>query len=151
MNRIRPSRRVVLAGLALTPVRAAPAAAAAPVLGEALTTAIRHLGIAPERVRWGEGVALTAPLIAEDGAAVPVTVRVTDGAAVEVVHLFAPANRRAHIASFKPGDAAGRIEVGLRIRLAGSQTVSVLARRADGTVAGAAAEIAVTVGGGCRT
>lgn len=151
MNRGRPSRRTVLAGLALASVRAAPAAAAPPVLAETLSTAVRDLGLDPESVRWGDGVALTAPLIAEDGAAVPVTVRVAGGAAVEAVHLFAPANRRAHVASFTPGDAAGRIEVSLRIRLARSQTVSVLVRRADGSVAGAAAEIAVTAGGGCRT
>ena len=139
-------RRAVLAGLALAAV--GPGAAPAAV-GDALAAALRELGIAPEDVRWGEGLVLEAPLIAEDGSAVPV--RLLAGNPARIIHLFAPANRRALVASFTPGEAAGRLETGLRIRLARSQTVCAVARRADGSVIGATAEIQVTAGGGCRT
>lgn len=143
-------RRAVLAGLALAPVL--PAVPGSAVAAEdPLAAALRDLGIAPESVRWGDGIVLEAPLIAEDGSAVPVTVRIGAGQPVRVIHLFAPANRRALVASFTPGEAAGRTEAGLRIRLARTQTVSAVARRADGTVVGATAEIQVTAGGGCRT
>jgi sulfur-oxidizing protein SoxY len=142
-------RRAVLAGLTLGVIR--PDNSAAAVAGDPLEAALRAVGIAPDSVRWGDGIALTAPLIAEDGAAVPVLIRLAAGGTAQIIHLFAPANRRALVASLSPGEAAGRVEAGLRIRLARSQTVSAVARRADGTVVGARAEIQVTAGGGCRT
>ena len=126
-----------------------PGLATAAVEGP-LAAALRDLGIAPETVRWGEGIALTAPQIAEDGAAVPVTVRL-DGGATRVIHLLAPANRRVLAASVTPGETAGRLEFGLRIRLAKTQGVTVVAERADGRVVGAVAEVQVTAGGGCKT
>jgi len=139
-------RRTVLAGLAATPFLPGPAVA---VEGP-LAAALRDLGIAAEAVRWGEGITLTAPLIAEDGAAVPVAIRL-GAAAVRVVHLLAPANRRVLVASITPGEAAGRFEFGLRIRLAKTQGVTAVAEQADGRVVGAVAEVQVTVGGGCKT
>jgi len=148
-------RRAVLAGIAaaaLVPARP-DIAAATPGVNGPLAAALRALGIAPEAVRWGEGFTLTAPAIAEDGMAVPVTLRLAEAPAapVQAIHLFAPANRRALVASFTPGEAAGRTETSLRIRLAKTQTVAAVARRADGSVTGASAEIQVTAGGGCRT
>ena len=150
MSGISLHRRQVLAGLAATPLLPGLPGPAAAAAEGALAAALRDLGIAPETLRWGDGIALTAPLIAEDGAAVPVTVRLNDGP-VRVVHLLAPANRRVLVASVTPGEAAGRLEFGLRIRLAKTQGVTVVAERADGRVVGAIAEVQVTVGGGCKT
>lgn len=148
-----PCRRSVLAGLALTP--ALPGLAAADRVVEApLAAALRDLGIAPHAIRWGDGVALIAPALVDDGSATPVTVRVTEAGSanpVRAVHLFAPANRRVLVSSFVPGEDPGRLEVTLRIRLAKSQAVTVAVQYADGRAVAAATDIQVTAGGGCRT
>lgn len=138
------SRRHFLLGLsvALVPL---PARAADP----ALTQAIRALGIDPGAVRWGTGISLTAPLIADDGSVVPVQAR-ADGDNVATLHLIAPGNPKGHVASARFGPAAGRAELGLRIRLAKSQTIAAIARHIDGRLVGALAEVRVTAGG-CRT
>ncbi len=143
------ARRSFLLGLMLAPIL--PELAAAATVDGPLVMALNELGIAPQTIRWDDGITLIAPVTAEDAGAVPVTVQVTDAAAVQTIHLLAPDNRRALIASMTPGVAAGRVAVTLRIRLAKTQRVTVVARRTDGLVIGAASEIQVTAGGGCRT
>jgi len=148
-----PTRRQVIGGLVLVPLLPSLAAAAVPSDGP-LVAAWRELGIAPEAIRWTQELSVNAPAIADDGAAVPVTVRLAAPANTQgwVLHLFAPANRKALIASLTPGEAVGgRIEATLRIRLAKTQSVTVLAQQAGGPVLGAAAEVQVTASGGCRT
>lgn len=144
-------RRIFLAGAAIALLPLPPARAAAdPAVGRALSA----LGLDPAGVRWGGGIALTAPLIADDGAVVPVQARVDSPMSaadrVSALHLFAPANPKAHVATAAFGPAAGRAELSLRIRLAKSQVVAAVARHADGRLVGALAEVRVTAGG-CRT
>ncbi len=136
-------RRFLLGlGVALVPL---PSLAVEPALAQF----IRSLGIDPGAVRWGAGIILTAPLIADDGSVVPVQAR-ADGHTVGTLHLFAPGNPKGHVASAVFGPAAGRAELGLRIRLAKSQTIAAIARHTDGRLVGALAEVRVTAGG-CRT
>lgn len=115
----------------------------------ALAQAIRSIGLDPGVVRWGAGIVLSAPLIADDGSVVPIQAR-AESDTVSALHLFTPANPRGHVASAMFGPAAGRAELGLRIRLAKSQTIAAIARHTDGRLVGALAEVRVTAGG-CRT
>jgi sulfur-oxidizing protein SoxY len=144
------TRRQVLLGLSAMLAPLPSWAAAEPALAQAL----RSVGIDPGAVRWGAGLSLTAPLIADDGSVVPVQARAESpmNAAdhVTALHLFAPGNPKGHAASAQFGPAAGRAELGLRIRLAKSQIVAAIARHSDGRLVGALAEVRVTAGG-CRT
>ncbi len=145
-----PGRRAVLAGMAVTllPLPWADALAAEP-LREAMAAVFGDV----ERVRVGR-VALAAPLVAENGATVPVRIAVespmTEADHVTDIHVFAPQNPRALAAVFALAPLAGRADVQARIRLARTQKVVAVARMSDGSLWSGAAEVRVTVGG-CRT
>lgn len=145
-------RRTLLLGLAGLPVLANTiAATAAPSVSPPLAEALTAVGIMPGQILWSSPLALIAPENAEDSAAVPVSVRLTDGSRPEGVHLFAPGNRKVWLASFSPHSPLIRPEWRLRIRVGKSQTLVAVARLSDGRVLGATAEIQVTAGGGCRS
>ena len=77
------------------------------------------------------GVEVELPQIAENGNSVPLRVRVespmTQADHVKAIHVFAARNPRPLVASFHLGPQSGRAEISTRVRLAGTQTVTVLA------------------------
>jgi sulfur-oxidizing protein SoxY len=104
-------------------------------------------GVEPQAGR----IALDIPEIAENGAAVPMTVSVESPMRpddhVEAVLVLADGNPNAGIATFHFSPLAGRAEVNTRIRLAQTQNVTAVARMSDGTFFMARREVKVTVGG----
>ena len=82
------------------------------------------------------GISIELPQIAENGNSVPMRIKVdhpmSAGDRVEAVHVIAERNPRPLVATFHFGPAAGRAEVATRVRLAGTQTVRVLAALSGG-------------------
>lgn len=99
-------------------------------------------------VRRGR-VKIELPQLADNGNAVPVTVSVegplTATDYVKGIHLISNRNPVAEIASFHLGPRSGRARVVTRVRLAGSQTVTVIAALSDGTFWVDSAPIVVTL------
>jgi len=87
------------------------------------------------RVEAG-GITIELPQIAENGNSVPMRIKVDSPMSaddhVEKLHLIAERNPRPLVATFHFGPAAGRAEVTTRVRLAGTQTVRVLAALSGG-------------------
>ena len=77
------------------------------------------------------GIELELPAIAENGNAVPLRVKVESPMReedhVDAIHIIADRNPRTLVATFHMGPESGRAEVNTRIRLAGSQRLTVLA------------------------
>lgn len=89
------------------------------------------------------GIAIDLPQIAENGNSVPLHVKVeTD--AVKAIHVIAERNPRPLVGSFFLGPAAGRAEISTRVRLAGTQKLTVLAALADGRFRIAQVDVLVT-------
>lgn len=147
MGTKRIGRRSVLLGLSVASVLPSQAWAA---IDPALAEALKSASLVPDTVQWSSGVTMTAPAIADDAAAVPVSVRLETAMEVRAVYLFAPGNRRALVASLIPVSDQVSQDWTLRIRLAKTQSVAVVARLADGRLLGARSEVKVTVGGGCK-
>lgn len=139
-----PTRRETLAlgaGAAALAVLGLPAAATAETWEELV--AEFAAGAQP----GGSGVTLTAPGLAENGGAIPVTV---EAPGAEAILIVATDNPSPKIGTFQFGEAAGAAQVSTRIRLGGSQDILAIARFPDGRLAQASAWIEVTVGG-CPT
>jgi sulfur-oxidizing protein SoxY len=96
-------------------------------------------------------VTLKAPEIAENGNAVPVTVSVesemTDKSYVKAVYIAADGNPNPGVATYEFTPMSGKAEVQLRVRLAQTQKLVVVAEMNDGTLYTASREIKVTIGG----
>lgn len=96
-------------------------------------------------------VTLTAPDIADNGNAVPLTISVaspmTEADHVTAIHVVADGNPNPGVISVRLGPHNGRAEVSLRIRLAASEKVIAVAEMKDGSLWTASREVAVTVGG----
>ncbi len=96
-------------------------------------------------------VTLTAPDIADNGNAVPLTVSVaspmTDADHVTAIHVVADGNPNPGVISVRLGPHNGRAEVSLRIRLASTEKVIAVAEMKDGSLWTASRDVAVTVGG----
>ena len=77
------------------------------------------------------GIDIELPQIAENGHSVPLTVRVASPMNeldhVTAIHVIAERNPRPAVASFHLGPWSGRAEVSTRIRLAGTQKLTVVA------------------------
>jgi sulfur-oxidizing protein SoxY len=77
------------------------------------------------------GIELELPAIAENGNSVPLRVKVespmSEADHVDAIHVIADRNPRSLVATFHLGPESGRAEVNTRIRLAGSQRLTVLA------------------------
>ena len=136
-------RGVIGAALALV---ALPAGAAT----EAdLAEAIREQ-VGDARIEEG-GITLRAPVVAENGGQVPITVTVDSPQTAErhvaAIHVFATRNPTPGVASFHLTPLLARAEVQTRMRLAEEQRIVVLAQMSDGSVRRAAAEVRVTTGG----
>lgn len=99
-----------------------------------------------------QGVAhLTVPDIAENGAAVPFTIKIDAAMTADdhpvVVHLVALENPYPELARFRFTTACGEAEVTGHCRLAASAPLVVVANMADGSVATAEAFVDVMIGG----
>jgi sulfur-oxidizing protein SoxY len=96
-------------------------------------------------------VKLETPLIAENGAVVPVTVEVTTpmtpAAYVKSVYIVSDKNRRPMNAKFNLTPAMGQAYVATNLRLGESTDVRAIAEMSDGTLLMARREVKVTVGG----
>jgi sulfur-oxidizing protein SoxY len=96
-------------------------------------------------------IVLDLPEIAENGAAVPMTLSVESPMRpddhVEAVLVLASGNPNASVATFRFSPLSGRAEVNTRIRLARTQNVTAVARMSDGSFHTVTKEVKVTVGG----
>jgi len=90
------------------------------------------------------GITITAPEIAENGNAVPVTVEAPG--ATEIV-MVATDNPTPGIGTFRFREGAGAAMVATRIRLGGTQDILAVARFPDGRLGKARVEVKVTIGG----
>ena len=114
-----------------------------------LDAAIREQ-VGAARIEDG-GITLRAPVVAENGGQVPVTVLVdspqTAAQHVSAIHIFATRNPTPGVASFRLTPLLARAEVQTRIRLSEEQRIIALAQMSDGSVRRAVAEVRVTMGG----
>ncbi|MFM9966804.1 MAG: thiosulfate oxidation carrier protein SoxY [Burkholderiales bacterium] len=82
-------------------------------------------------------VKMELPVIADNGNAVPLKISVaspmTPTDHVRAIHLVSDRNPVPNMASFHLGPHSGRAELETRVRLAGSQNVTVIAEMSDGT------------------
>jgi sulfur-oxidizing protein SoxY len=96
-------------------------------------------------------ITLKMPEIAENGATVPLTIRVdspmTAGNYVKSIHVAADKNPNPEVASFHLTPASGRAEVSTRMRLAKTQNVIAVAVMSDGSVHRVSRTVKVTIGG----
>lgn len=100
-----------------------------------------------------DGLVLDIPLTAENGNAVPVTIRLkpdfSANATCEEIMLIAESNPHPAVCRFTFSPQIGMTDITTRIRLAKSQKVTALARLSDGRVL--MQNLAVTVvAGGCN-
>jgi sulfur-oxidizing protein SoxY len=97
------------------------------------------------------GVTLEVPLIAENGAVVPVAVEVaapmTGQGHVKHIYLVADKNRIPIIARATFGPESGPAFVGATVRLGETGDVRAIVERSDGTLLQVKREVKVTVGG----
>lgn len=95
-----------------------------------------------------QGVSITAPILADNGSLVPMTVLVQSPmtAAEHVTHLYLLSQRNpvTRMAVFHLGPWNGRAEISTRVRLAGSQVVVALARLSSGEFRYAQMDMIVT-------
>lgn len=114
-----------------------------------LDTAIREQ-VGDARIVDG-GITLRAPVVAENGGQVPVTILVdspqTAAEHASAIHVFATRNPTPGVASFRLTPLLARAEVQTRIRLSEEQRIIALAQMSDGSVRRAVAEVRVTTGG----
>lgn len=101
-------------------------------------------GVKPQR----RGVQIELPQIAENGNSVPMRIRVASPMSAEdhvkAIYIFAERNPRPLIATFHLGPHSGRAEVSTRVRLAGTQRVTVLAELTGNRFLVGPAEVLVT-------
>ncbi len=96
-------------------------------------------------------IRLDLPLIAENGAVVPVSVEMatpqTAQSYVKSVYIISDKNRRPLNAKFNLTPAVGQAYVGTNLRLGESTDVRAVAEMNDGTLLAVKREVKVTVGG----
>jgi sulfur-oxidizing protein SoxY len=94
------------------------------------------------------GIEVQLPQIAENGNSVPMRITVDHSMApadfVAAIHIIAERNPRPLVASFHLKPEAGRAEISTRVRLAGTQTVRVLAAMSDGRFRMSQTDVLVT-------
>jgi len=99
-------------------------------------------------VRKGK-VTLVLPQLADNGNSVPIRITVdspmTAADHVKSIHLYSERNPVPNMANFYLGLRAGKAEIDSRVRLAGSQRVTAVAKLSDGSFWYDAAPIVVTL------
>ena len=127
-----------LPALAQQPTKFQPAQDIKPLMAELTKGAAVDAG----------GIEVQLPQIAENGNSVPMHIKVDHSMApadfVAAIHIIAERNPRPLVASFHLRPEAGRAEVSTRVRLAGTQTVRVLAAMSDGRFRLAETDVLVT-------
>jgi sulfur-oxidizing protein SoxY len=153
MTLVQTSRRVWLQhsarlGLAWAAVQAWPARAQKMESGQLKTLAEMIEPITQGSPLLAQGVSITAPILADNGSLVPMTVQVqspmTAADHVSHVYLLSQRNPVTRMAVFTLGPWNGRAEVSTRVRLAGSQVVVALARLSNGEFRYAQMDMIVT-------
>ena len=140
--------------LVLTAALAVPAAAEAQVDPDlaanrraAFQAALRKV-VGDAKVQHGKVKLLLPPLI-DNGNSVPLSVSVespmTEADHVKSIHLYSERNPVANMANFYLGPRAGKAEINSRVRLAGSQRVTAVAKLSDGSFWYDTASIVVTL------
>lgn len=129
------------------------AAAALPAAGQQRFQPAQDIAPLVQRLTGGKaaekgGIELELPQIAENGNSVPLRIRVASPMTaqdhVSALHVIAERNPRPLVASFHLGPQSGKADVATRVRLAGTQKVTVLAALSDGGFRIAEAEVLVT-------
>ena len=154
--RDRVSRRAVLGGLAAaaavgTLAGARPAAAQALGAQESVEAGLKRVfGNRP--LKDGSGVVkLDIPLIAENGAVVPVSVEVTSPMTpanhVKHIYVVADKNRIPIVTRVALTPEAGQAYMGANIRLGETGDVRAIVEQSDGSLLQIKREVKVTVGG----
>ncbi len=94
------------------------------------------------------GIEIEIPPLAENGNSIALRIRVDSPMSaqdhVTALHVFAERNPRPQVAAFHLGAHSGRAQVATRIRLAGTQNVTVLASLSGGRFRLAQKEVVVT-------
>jgi len=107
------------------------AAAQAPASDEAILAVTKGAALNRGRVK------MSLPVIADNGNAVPLRISVDSPMSaadhVRAIHLVSDRNPVRNMASFHLGPHSGRAELETRVRLAGSQNVTVIAEMSDGS------------------
>lgn len=120
------------AGLAWPFLRVSPVAATPASVKAAMDEILKGRVPTPGRVK------LDIPVLADNGNAVPMTVRVASPMTaldrVRSIHVFADGNPLPTVGHFHLGPRAAKAEIATRIRLATTQTVVALAVMADQSV-----------------
>lgn len=112
-----------------------------------LDAAIR--GLFGDRPIEDRNVSLKLPPISENGYSVPLTVDVdspmTEADHITQIAIFSPRNPLADVARFKLGPRSGLAKVSARIRLGGTQVITVIAETSSGQLLRGQAETVVTL------
>ena len=142
-----------LSGLLPPATRAAVAQGNLASLGpeESVDATLKRL-FAGRPIKDGSSViTMDLPLIAENGALVPLTVEVaspqTPQSHVKAIYVISDKNRRPLNAKFTLTPASGQAFIGTNLRLGESTDVRAIAEMSDGTLLGAKRQVKVTVGG----
>ena len=94
-------------------------------------------------------VAVELPQLADNGNSVPIRIVVdspmTEADHVKSIHLYSEKNPVRNMANFYLGPRAGKAEINSRVRLAGSQKVTAVAKMSDGSFWQDTAAIVVTL------
>jgi len=131
----------------------APARAHAQALGqnESVQDAMKRLFGGKPIKDGSASVKLDLPLIAENGAVVPVSVSVdspmTPASYVKHIYVVADKNRIPVVTRVTLAPEAGRAFIGANIRLGESGDVRAIVEQSDGTLLQVKREVKVTVGG----
>lgn len=88
------------------------------------------------------GIELIAPITAENGNAVPVSVSATGATAIMIL---APGNPTPYVSTFNFRAGAGSHAVSTRIQLAGTQDIIAIAKLANGRFVQASQTVKVTI------
>jgi len=149
------TRRAALGVLGLAGVTmvlpASPAEAQALGQNEPVDAALKRV-FGGRSMKDGAGmIKLDIPLIAENGAVVPVSVEVnapmTPQAYVKHIYVVADKNRIPIVTRVALTPAAGQAYMGANIRLGETTDVRAIAEQSDGTLFAVKREVKVTVGG----
>ena len=153
------TRRAVLGALAMAGaaasgvlgLRPAPAAAQALGMNEPLDVALKRV-FGGRPMKDGAGmIKLDIPLIAENGAVVPVSVEVnapmTPQGYVKNIYIVADKNRIPIVTRVALTPASGQAYMGANIRLGETTDVRAIVEQSDGTLLAVKREVKVTVGG----
>ena len=109
----------------------------------AIRTLVGSAPVKPGRVN------VDLPPLAENGNSVPLTITVDSPMSaadhVASIHVFAEKNPIANVVKFHIGPRAGRARISTNIRLATTQTVTVVAAMSDGSFWSGTGEVIVTL------